>query len=358
MQVDSAPAARSFAPGTFMVGRMKLAPGETLAPDPSTYRMLHKLSTPWPCLSFDIVHDGLGDTRNVYPATMYLVTGTQAASGQANDNQLLVMKFSGLSKTGGVESDSDEEDDDNNDDEDDDDDEDADPIIESRAIPLNSTTNRIRAHQTPSQDLTMPPTTITASMTESAQVLIHDVTSHLTSFDNPGTLIGPKQNKPICTLRVHKTEGYALDWSPLHGPGRLVTGDNDGLIYLTARNEGGGFTIDSSRPFRGHDASVEDLQWSPSEASVFASSSADGTVRVWDVRSKSRTPAISMRVSATDVNVMSWSPLTQHLMATGDEAGEWAVWDLRQWKPTAAASAPGRPTPLANFGYTKPQITR
>ena len=46
---------------TFIPGRTKLAPGETLAPDPSTYDMLHTLSTPWPCLSFDIVRDNPTD---------------------------------------------------------------------------------------------------------------------------------------------------------------------------------------------------------------------------------------------------------------------------------------------------------
>ena len=48
----------------------------SLAPDLSTYEMLHSLSTPWPCLSFDIVKDGLGDNRKAYPATMYTVAGT------------------------------------------------------------------------------------------------------------------------------------------------------------------------------------------------------------------------------------------------------------------------------------------
>src|SRR3954469_10216810 len=52
------------APGTFIVGRTKLEPGQTLAPDPTTYRMLHNLTTPWPCLSFDVIRDGLGDNRS------------------------------------------------------------------------------------------------------------------------------------------------------------------------------------------------------------------------------------------------------------------------------------------------------
>ncbi|KAH6612313.1 WD40-repeat-containing domain protein [Chaetomium sp. MPI-SDFR-AT-0129] len=349
MDVDPA------APGTFMVGRTKLEPGQTLSPDPSTYRMLHNLSTPWPCLSFDIVRDSLGDNRSVYPATMYTVSGTQADSAKASDNSLMVMKFSGLSKMQGGEGDESSDDED--------DDEDADPILEHRSIPLNTITNRIRAHHTPSQDPSKPPVTLTATMTESSNVFIHDITPHLASFDTPGTVITPQQNKPLSTIRAHKTEGYAVDWSPLHPAGKLLTGDNDGLIYVTTRTDGGGFVTDT-RPFQGHTSSVEEIQWSPSEASVFASASSDGTIRVWDVRSKGRKPALSMQVSNVDVNVMSWSRQTTHLLASGDDAGVWGVWDLRQWKPSAAGSnanagagALQRPSPIASFGFHKEQIT-
>ncbi|KAK4445214.1 WD40-repeat-containing domain protein [Podospora aff. communis PSN243] len=341
MDVDSGP-------GTFIVGRTKLDPGQTLSPDPTTYRMLHSLSTPWPCLSFDIVRDGLGDNRSVYPATMYTVSGTQADYSKSDDNALLVMKFSGLSKMDGEDGESSDEEDE---------DEDADPILESKTIPLNSTTNRIRVHQTASQDPSRPPTTLTATMTESTNVLIHDITPHLASFDTPGTLITPQQNKPVCTIRAHKAEGYAVDWSTLHPAGKLLTGDNDSLIYVTTRTDGGGFVTDT-RPFQGHTSSVEDIQWSPSEASVFASASSDGTVRIWDVRSKSRSPALSMQISTTDVNVISWSRKTTHLLASGADDGEWAVWDLRQWKPKpGGGSAPGKPDAIASFNYHKEQIT-
>ena len=67
---DELAAAMDVDQGTFIVGRSKLEPGQTLAPDLTTYEMLHNLSTPWPCLSFDIVRDSLGDTRKAYPATM------------------------------------------------------------------------------------------------------------------------------------------------------------------------------------------------------------------------------------------------------------------------------------------------
>ncbi|KAK2748160.1 ribosome biosynthesis protein rrb1 [Myotisia sp. PD_48] len=340
---------------TFIPGRTKLAPGETLSPDPSTYEMLHTLSTPWPCLSFDIVKDNLGNNRKLYPATVYGVAGTQAASVKAKDNELMVLKLSGLSRMERENgADSDEE-------SDSDDDSPSEPILESKSIPLNSTTNRIRSHQTPANDPVKPPQTLTACMLENSQVVIHDVSPHLASFDNPGLILPPSASKPLSTLRMHKSEGYALDWSPHHPLGKLLTGDNDGLMYVTTRSEGGGWVTDT-RPFVGHTSSVEEIQWSPNEKNVFASASSDGSVKVWDVRSKSRKPAVDVKISNTDVNVMSWSNQTFHLLATGADDGQWGVWDLRQWKPDTSSGKGGspsqlRPKPVASFNFHKEPIT-
>jgi len=335
---------------TFIPGRHELAAGETLAPDHSAYDMLHTLESTWPCLSLDIVRDNLGNDRKSYPVTVYAVAGTQAERGREKENHIMVVKLSGLSRM-------EHENEEDSDEESDDDEETADPVLETKSIPLTSTTNRIRAHQSAQVSSSQPPTTLTASMMESGQVLIHDVTPHLSSFDNPGSFIAPQQNKPLCTIRAHKSvEGYALDWSPLHNDGRLLTGDNDGKIFLTTRNQGGGFVTDTT-PYTGHRSSVEELQWSPSEKNVFASASSDGTVKIWDTRSKSRKPAVSVQVSTTDVNVLSWSRQTTHLLASGADDGQWAVWDLRQWKPSTNVNGNDKPIPVASFNFHKDQIT-
>ena len=343
---------------TFIPGRSILEPGQSLRPDPSTYEMLHTFSTTWPCLSFDIVTDNLGDNRKHYPRTIYAVSGTQAETKNQKDNELLILKLSSLSKMDrgnetGSESESESDDDEPSSNE---------PILESRSIPLPSTTNRIRSFQpTPtSSDPSQISTTLTATSLENGQIVIHDVTPHLQSLTSPGHMIPPQASKPLSTLRVHKTEGYALDWAPSSSfpIGRLLTGDCAGLIYYTQRTEGGGLVTDN-RPFTGHSNSIEELQWSPSEKNVFASASSDGSVKVWDVRSKSRSPALDVKISNTDVNVASWSRSTSYLLATGADDGEWAVWDLRQWKPqqNAAASAQLMPSPAADFKFHKKPIT-
>jgi ribosome assembly protein RRB1 len=343
---------------TFIPGRSVLQPGQTLTPDPSTYEMLHTFSTPWPCLSFDVVRDNLGDNRKQYPRTLYAVAGSQAESSRSRDNELMILKLSSLSRMDrgnetGSESESESDDEEPSSSE---------PILESKSIPLPSTTNRIRTfqpHSTIRSDLSQLPTTLTATTLENGQILIHDVTPHLQALSSPGYVLEPSASKPLSTLRMHKSEGYALDWAPAsqHPLGRLLSGDNDGFIYSTQRTEGGGWVTDN-RPLTGHTSSVEEIQWSPNEKNVFASASSDGSVKVWDVRSKSRKPAIDVKVSSTDVNVMSWSRQTFHLLATGADDGEWAVWDLRQWKPQEGSpSAQLKPSPVANFKFHKKPIT-
>ena len=52
---------------TWRPGIDRLPEGEELEYDPSAYVMYHSLKTEWPCLSFDIVKDNLGDNRQRFP---------------------------------------------------------------------------------------------------------------------------------------------------------------------------------------------------------------------------------------------------------------------------------------------------
>ncbi|KAK9243349.1 WD40-repeat-containing domain protein [Lipomyces tetrasporus] len=318
-----------------------LGADEVLEPDPTVYDMLHQINLNWPCLSFDILPDNLGNERRGYPKSTYFVTGTQAK--RKRENEITVVKLSDLSKT--LQRDDDSEPDSDNDDND------SEPILESRSLPTTDTTNRIRV----SPNAAKTNEYLTASMSESGDVYIWDITPHFTAFDTPGTTITKAMNRPVHTIRAHGgVEGYALDWSPHVTTGQLLTGDVTGRIHLTTRGSNS-WTTDKV-PYVGHEngASVEELQWSQSEKSVFASGGSDGFIRVWDTRSKKHKPALSVRAATSDVNVMSWSKNVSYLLASGHDDGSWSIWDLRTFKANANDEPP---LSAASFSFNKSPIT-
>ncbi|KAG0347865.1 ribosome biosynthesis protein rrb1 [Podila humilis] len=308
---------------------------EVLEADQSAYEMLHSMNVKWPCLSFDILWDQLGDERCTFPATAYVVTGTQADLSQ--NNEVLVMKMSQLAKTkndDGNQSDSDS----------DDDDVEEDPILEHRSIKHIGGVNRIRAMPQRDQQ-------VAATWADTGKVHIWDLAPHIRALDQPGTTIPESAKKPLYTIESHgRVEGFAMDWCETV-PGRLLTGDLNGKIYMTTLNCQTGTVTPDRVPFIGHQSSIEDLQWSPSEKGVFASCSADQTVRIWDIRSKKKA-GLEVKVHNSDVNVISWNKKLPYMMASGSDEGVFSVWDLRQLSQSAA-----NPTPVATFKWHQAPIT-
>lgn len=315
-----------------------LGPDEVLQADPSVYEMLHNVNMPWPCLTIDILPDSLASERRSYPATLYLATATQAS--KQKDNELIAMKLSSLTKTL-VKDDDDDEDID-----DDDFDETTGPIMDSECLPLKSTTNRLRVspHAAETGEY------LTALYSELGEVLIYDLASQYKAFDTPGYMIPKPAKRPLHTIRAHgNVEGYGLDWLPRINTGALLTGDVTGRIHLTTRTASGWVT--DKQAFEASEASIEDIQWSTGENTVFATGGCDGYIRIWDSRSKKHKAAISVKATDLDVNVLSWLTKINHLIASGHDDGSWGVWDLRSF------SAGPAPSPVAHYDFHKAPIT-
>ncbi|TFY75999.1 hypothetical protein EWM64_g8014 [Hericium alpestre] len=341
-------------PNVFLPGVHKLGKDEILEPDDSVYIIRHTMNVNWPCLSFDVLRDNLGDQRQRYPATAYLVAGSQA--DVAKNNELTVYKLSSLHRTqkGG--------DSDDSDDENDEDDLDEDPILEFRSVPHLGGVNRVRAQPLP-PSTSLPPASQpyhVATWAETGKVRIWDVRPLIESLDVPGyTYDKSRTQTPVFTVNAHRSaEGFAMDWASSGGASpsglRLLTGDINSEIYLTTSTPSGFNTLNS--PFTSHTSSVEDLQWSPSEPTVFASCSADQNVRVWDVRSKGRQSLAGIdHAHSSDVNVISWNRSTSYLLLSGGDEGGIKVWDLRNVKKQGS-SGPD-PTPVASFIWHQAPIT-
>lgn len=324
-----------------------LKKGEDLDYDKSTYRMLHRAQTGAPCLSFDVIRDNLGTSRESYPLSMYLLAGTQAA--KAHVNNILVMKITNLTGKNEDEIHSDNE---SSDSENDDDDREKYPKMKLALINHQGCVNRIRCTR-------MNQTTLAASWSELGRINIWDLNEQLRAVDDPQLLETYRKKyeksenaiKPLFTFKGHLSEGYGLDWCPTK-EGCLASGDCKGNIHIWNYGEGNEWHVDQ-RPYNSHAPhSVEDLQWSPSERNVLASCSVDKSIKIWDTRANPHSACMITAAEAhtADINVISWNRKECRFLVSGGDDGVVSVWDLRQFSS-------GKPTPVATFKHHTAPIT-
>jgi ribosome assembly protein RRB1 len=295
--------------------------------DESAYGMLHRMCFEWPAMSFDFVRDGLGAERSKYPHTVWLVQGSCSGIEEASPT-INVMRADTLVRTKKTVEDEEEElmgaiplNDDGTGEEE----IDVDPNLESRSFPIDGGVNRIRCSpHAPG---------IVATWSDTGKVHLYDVSRALSSLHHLGSMpMINGQGGLFYSFIGHGQEGFAMDWARCK-TGRLVTGDCNGKIFV--------WDMDTSRvvvdpiPYTGHNGSVEDIQYSPTEESVFASCSTDGTIKIWDTRATSKHGGmLSEKVHEMDVNVISWNTQVSFLLASGSDDCSFKIWDLRAFKST------------------------
>jgi ribosome assembly protein RRB1 len=340
-----------------------------LAFDNSAYEMLHKVNLEWPCLSIDFVLPDRFESNfdqynpgvklpnsllvdytdpvtsqkskrhkeDKYPYKVYMVGGTQTDAKSKVANKLYVMKLYDMYKTQYDDQSESDDDPDNFDD---------DPNLLFEWVPLKAAINRVR---------TMNYSSITALWNEAGEVAIYDLTPLFLKLNAKKVNNKKKSKKNLKDVKLkicgfnHTQEGYALDWSPLK-KGFLASGGQDTNIHLYIPSDStlGDWQMTDS-PLKGHNASVEDIQWSPSEESVMASCSVDTTVKIWDIRANSNSDSqITIPAHETDVNVIAWNPACTYLLASGGDDGAFKVWDLRYLKRGGA---------ITNIKWHSGQIT-
>jgi len=330
---------RMFRPGVDV-----LEEGEELGYDPTAYVMYHALKPEWPALSFDFMRDGLGGARTRFPLECYCVAGSQAAT--AAQNKLTVMRMSDMHRMPralGSRNDDDDGDsefvldleggDDSEEDCEDD------PTLATAEVPHPAGVNRVRS--CPSKP------GVVATWGDDATVRLYDLTAHAAALAGEGGMPAFGTTGPSFEFK-HAEEGFAMDWSKV-APGVLATGDCSGAIHVWQPAESGGWAVEQAGR-KEHGGSVEELQWSPGEATVFISGSTDQSIKVWDVREARRAMVTQSRAHAADVNVMSWNSSVAYLLASGGDDGTFKIWDLRAFGGAASE-------PVAHFRWHRQPIT-
>jgi len=282
--------------------------------DPRAYRMLHRLGSDWPCLSFAFVPDGLGGGRTRFPHSVLAACGSQAADG---DHRLTLLKLEGLGRMEHGDSDDSESEDS------DDGDGAGDQIAESVAFAHPGCVNRVAASR-------LAPG-ILATWSEDAAVRLWDAraeTAGLLAPPGSGPRPAPRSARKASATAARAAEGYALAFSPASAAS-LACGGNDGSLAILA----GDGDLRATASWRAK-ASVEDVAFSPTEATVLmACGGAAASLSVYDARHAGK--AMLTRPNAhggEDANALSWNSAVAYLVATAGDDGVARVWNPNRFK--------------------------
>jgi len=223
-----------------------------------------------------------------------------------------------------------------------------DPVLQVSTIPLKGWggVNRVRTISSSNK-------TYCAAWTEEGGVGLFDITPHLNSLDTHARLDDALHNKPLLQYKSHQSEGFALDFNKNTNTDdlKLLSGDCSGAIHLWNINTNPEIQVTKFYDPKDKNCSVEDVCWSPSEQTVFASCDTSGCIKIFDTRCAGKF-MLSQTVSNTDVNVLGWNQHVSNLMASGDDNGVLAVWDLRSFGKSS-----NKPNPLARLTYSDQPIT-
>jgi len=127
---------------------------------------------------------------------------------------------------------------------------------------------------------------------------------------------------PVTAVDLHPTPG-SVDFSPL-----CLSGSMDFTIKLWNFKD-----LNLTMPLlnleRKHKSCVTDVQWSPVHPAVFASTSADGMLNLWNLNSNTEFPLTSLNPSNSAATKVRWSKNGQQ-MVVGTEKGRVFLYDVHE----------------------------
>ncbi|CCW71488.1 unnamed protein product [Phytomonas sp. Hart1] len=226
------------------------------------------------------------------------------------------------------------------------------PTVYHRGIPHHGVVNRLRCDPAATVGGGSS-SALVAVWSDTGRVQVFDLDSDrraLTDFANwskeRARRAGPASLRFSTPSSTHQVEGFGLGWSAVRAH-VFASGDVAGALYVWHPTEDGRWQNVASN-MTGMN-SIEEVQWSPTQAEVLITARAGGDVEVWDVRDL-RGSQLHWQADPTDINVADWNPARQasHLLVTGADSGAVAIWDLRRLTPA---------DPIQRLSWHKKSIT-
>ena len=158
--------------------------------------------------------------------------------------------------------------------------------------------------------------------------------------------------KPAEPTISRRGAGTCFDFSRAD-PTTYVAGTEEGVLHKCSS----AYSEQYLRTYHGHSGPVHRAVWSPFARDVFASASADWTTKLWfDAEENAALTLQSGR--GVDVTDVAWSPSDATVLATSSLDGGLDVWDLAisTLRPAVSAATAGGSLACVAFSETSPVI--
>lgn len=135
----------------------------------------------------------------------------------------------------------------------------------------------------------------------------------------------PLANLPQMIYKEHRKEVYSIDWVSVRSDNFILSASWDCSIKVWDPN-----CTTSLCTYSGHSKLVYNAMFSPLIPNTFASVSADGYLKIWNMFNKDR-PIASLKSHDGEILTCDWCKFDQNILATGSSDGLIRGYDIRHF---------------------------
>lgn len=149
------------------------------------------------------------------------------------------------------------------------------------------------------------------------------------------------------TLIIGNSGGMCFDFNKhKHYEHLFVIGTEEGRLYLSSTQHRE-HTICS---YEGHSMGIYNVAWNPFHPKIFASCSADWTIKIWHYKIMS--PLVVYDIQSS-VGSLAWSPWCSTIFASVNVAGEIKFFDLNRARKTSLEPKKYQDVPINHIAFNK-----